>query len=90
MWAEYIGETSRSVRDRFTEHFRQARRKMSGTPWGTHYEAHHDASMPSSPFTKTCILASENSHVNPRMLEAVFIRERKPAVNNDCGWTLLD
>ena len=52
--AKYIGKTSRSVGDRFTEHFRQARMKTSGTPWGTHFEVHHDASMPSSPFTKAC------------------------------------
>ena len=93
--AEYIGETERSIRERFAEHYRQARALTPGTPWGAHYALHHRACQTASaksfkPFGRASILATENSQVNRRILEATFVRDRDPAVNNDCGWKLLD
>ena len=35
--AEYINETERLIRERFAEHYRQARALTPGTPWGAHY-----------------------------------------------------
>ena len=93
--AEYIGETERSIRERFAEHYRQARALTPGMPWGAHYALHHRAYQTASaksfkPFVRASILATENSQVNRRFLEAMFIPDRNPAVNNDCGWKLLD
>ena len=88
--AEYVGETERAVRDRFQEHFRQACAHTPGTPWGGHYSSQHPNATGSTPFNKATILAREPSRVNRRILEATFIRERCPAVNNDCGWKLIE
>ena len=72
-----------------------ARALTHGTPWGAHYALHHRACQTASaksftPFGRASILATENSQVNRRILEAMFICDRDPAVNNDCGWKLLD
>ena len=89
---EYIGETERCVRERFKEHFRQAVGRTPNTPWGRHYSSRHGQQKTAGfqPFGKAAILATEQSNVNRRILEAIFIRQRAPAVNNDCGWILLD
>ena len=90
--AEYVGETERCVRERFQEHYRQARALTPLTPWGAHYisqHQHHSFTSPFTPFNKASILTKEHSLVNRRILEAVHIRERRPAVNSDCGWRLL-
>ena len=91
--AEYVGETQRSVRDRFQEHYRQARASTPDTPWGQHYATHHHdytITPAFTPFHKASILAAEQSLVSRRIVEAVLIRERSPAVNSDCGWRLMD
>ena len=63
------------------------------TPWGVHFaSAHPDAQHGQHgvpPFTGAAILASVPCHVNRRILEEVFIRDRQPAVNRDCGWVLI-
>ena len=41
------------------------------------------------PFKKAVILATEQSYVNRRIMEAVLIRKRRPNVNNDCGRKLI-
>ena len=63
--AEYIGETERSICERFAEHYRQARALTPGTPWGVHYAMHHHACQTASarsvkPFGRASILATEN------------------------------
>ena len=90
--AEYVGETERCVRERFAEHYRQACASTSGTPWGMHYASHHHGQAPlaGKPFGKATILMKESSPVNRRIMEAIFIRERGPSVNNDRGWLLVD
>ena len=90
--AEYVGETERCLRERFAEHHRQACAATTGTPWGSHYAAIHNTPQRDRsfrPFKRARILAMEQSHVNRRILEALFIRERQPMVNNDCGWKLM-
>ena len=39
--ARYIGETQRPVRERFQEHYREARALVVRTPWGSHYHHEH-------------------------------------------------
>ena len=88
--AEYVGETERCLRDRFQEHHRQARALAPNTPCGVHFAySRPDAQHTVPPFTGATILASVPCHVNRRTLEAVFIRDRQPAVNRDCGWVLI-
>ena len=89
--AEYVGETRRSLRECFQEHYRQARALTAGTPWGEHYVLHHRRRVPEGmPFGKASTVSRETSQVNRRILEAIFIRDRCPIVNNDSGWKLLD
>lgn len=90
---EYIGETERCVRERFAEHYRQARAATPETPWGLHYAKHHSRTANQAivtPFKNASIIAKEYSYVNRRILEAMVIRERCPRVNRDCGWVLID
>ena len=67
-------------------------RITSGTPWGMHYASHHHGQAPPAgkPFGEATILMKESSPVNRRIMEAIFIRERGPSVNNDRGWLLVD
>ena len=37
----YVGETERPVRDRFAEHYREARAMVAKAPWGFHYRTQH-------------------------------------------------
>ena len=90
---EYVGETQRCIRERFQEHYRQARALTAETPWGSHYSQYHPTEVtkkPFKPFSNASILSIEPSHVNRRIMEATVIRDRRPSINNDCGWVLLD
>ena len=96
-WVELnLGETERPVRERFAEHFRDAKNMAVRTPWGwegAHYRhEHHQTFSVSSfkPFVKARVLAIEKSLPNRRLMEATEIRLKKPSVNSDCGWHLTD
>ena len=90
---EYVGETERTTRKRTEEHYRQAKNATLGEPWGDHYrqKQHTFPSSPQfSPFSHLQVLASkQRSYVDRRIMEALFMRKRKPAVNSDNGWRLL-
>jgi hypothetical protein len=47
-------------------------------------------SPPFAPFFRARILGVEASLPSRRLMEAVEIRDRKPAVNGDAGWRLTD
>ncbi|XP_065194972.1 uncharacterized protein LOC135826269 [Sycon ciliatum] len=84
----YVGETERPVRDRFAEHYREARAMVAKAPWGFHYRTQHRESLKSSnflPFHQAKILGREASLPSRKLLEAIEIRKRKPAVNCDDG-----
>ena len=89
----YVGETARPVRGRFAEHYREARAMVAKAPWGFHYRTQHRESLKSSnflPFHQAKILGREASLPSMKLLEAIEIRKRKPAVNCDDGWRLID
>ena len=90
---EYVGETERTTHKRTEEHYRQAKNATLGKPWGDHYrqKQHTFPSSPQfSPFAHLQVLASrQRSYVDRRIMEALFMRKRKPAVNSDNGWRLL-
>ena len=88
----YVGELERPVRERFAEHFRDAK-NMSQNTMGAHYrQKHHQAFSVTSfkPFVKAPILAIEKSLPSRRLMEATEIRLKKPSVNSGCGWHLTD
>ena len=88
---EYVGETERTARKRFEEHCREAKAQALETPWGEHYAEHHpQQAITSTPITNASILAKQSSLVNRRIREAMFIRDKRPSVNRDRGWRLLD
>ena len=89
----YIGETERPVRERFAEHYRNAKQMAVRTPWGAHYKSEHRESSTSTnfaPFNNAKILGRESSLPSRKIMEATEIRRRHPAVNSDNGWKLLD
>ena len=87
--SEYVGETERCLRDRFREHWQQARASTPNTPWGAHFAAHHGAQPRPSSFTNATILATVPCHVDSSIMEALLIRERSPSTNRDCGRQLI-
>ena len=90
----YIGETGRSTRERFQEHYRDARAKSGKSPWGSHYRSTHnllDVEQPAFlPFRNAKILAKESPLPSRKLMEATLIRKYDPGVNMDSEWYLLD
>jgi len=92
----YVGETERPLRDRFLEHHREALVMAVKTPWGWHYRNEHQGSkdvisQPNfQPFYAARILGRESSLPSRKYMEAMEIRKRQPAINNDFGWRLSD
>eukprot|EP00117_Sycon_ciliatum_P000499 scpid104699/ scgid6535/ len=88
----YVGETERPVRERFQEHYREARTMVEKAPWGNHYKTHHRESHTSSsqfqPFHQAKILGREPSLPSRKYLEATEIRNRRPKVSSDKDWRL--
>jgi len=88
---EYIGETFRCVRDRFSDHHVQARLKIAGTPLGMHMILMH-SSLHIKPgqviFKQAQVLAIESRDSRRKIREAIEIRERKPEINLNNGWVL--
>ena len=89
--AEYVGETLRTVRERFGEHHYQARHGTPGTPWGTHMKKFH-SKISIKPddivFKNATVLATETREARRKLREAIEIRDRKPSVNLNKGWAL--
>ena len=85
----YIGETKRSIRDRFLKHQIAALNKNMQNPWGAHYSTeHNDTSVPTIPFTAR-IIRRARDHIDRKLGEAIEIAETAPPLNTDSGWQLL-
>ena len=77
----YVGETERSVRERFAEHYREARAFVARCPWDTHNRASHlDVSTSGifKPFKDAKMLVSDSSLPSREIREAVLIANLKP------------
>ena len=89
----HVGETERPVRNRFAEHYRDARAMVAKSPWGFHYRTKHRESQQSTspflPFHQARIPVRETSLPSRKLLEAIEIKRLKPA-NCDEGWHLTD
>ena len=89
----HVGETGRPVRERFQEHFCDARTRAVKTPWGHHYKTEHQGVVTFintfQPFHQAKIVGRESSLPSRKYLEATEIRLRQPVqVNLDGGWRL--
>ena len=88
----YVGETERPVRERFQEHFSDAKTLAVRSPWGAHYREFHKALSSDPhfrPFHRARIIAASSSLPSRRIKEAVSIERIKPEINQDSGWRLL-
>ena len=88
----YIGETGKPVRERFAEHYRDAKRRDVRTAWGSHDIDHREsATSPEfAPFHKAQIFGRQSSLPSRQLLEATEIARHGPEVNRDNGWRLMD
>ena len=89
----YIGETGKPARERFAEHYRDAKRRDVRTAWGSHYIDRRESATTSpefAPFHKAQILGRQSSLPSRRLLEATEIARHGPEVNRDNGWRLMD
>ena len=72
----YIGETGKPARERFAEHYRDAKRRYVRTAWVSHYIDHPESATTSpefAPFHKVQILGRQSSLPSRRLLEATEI-----------------
>ena len=85
---EYVGESQRALRTRLQEHVNQARNLKNETPWGEHMKKHANYRIGKEPIFAAKILATESSITARRSREAIEIRDRKPAINRNNGWSV--
>ena len=89
----YIGETGKPARERFAEHYRDAKRRDVRTAWGSHYIDHPESATTSlefATFHKAQILGRQSSLPSRRPMEATEIARHRLDVNRDNGWRLMD
>ena len=84
----YIGESQRAIRTRLKEHHLHARNRYAETPWGEHMQSHPEHSVSKEPVFTARILALEHTVATRRLREAIEIREYRPAINRNSGWTI--
>jgi len=88
----YNGETERSFGTRIKEHNDDARNRVPGKPWGDHYRSKHPEvhlALGTSAFSEASVIAVEPDRARRKIREALEIRNRKPEVNMNAGWSLL-
>ena len=86
----YVGETKRPIRLRFNEHLLDAKKHSSDTPFGDHFrERHSDITLPENPLSIK-VLHRAKDHPNRKIMESLYIRQLKPALNrNVASWFVL-
>ena len=88
--ATYIGETGRMVRYRFNEHLADARHRRPDTPFGDHYNDHHQSHSIKPEDLCITILQRTNNIKDRKIAESIHIREEMPKLNTQvASWTLL-
>ena len=86
----YIGETKRRIRDRFNEHFRDAKNKAKNTPLGDHVTQRHPSCTITSSSFKISIERVCKDVADLKISESVEIRNQKPCLNTQTSsWPLL-
>ena len=86
----YIGECKRPIRLRFNEHVLDAKNYSTDTPFGDHFRAcHAGETLPGHPLSVK-ILHRAKDHPNRKIMESLYIRQLKPALNrNVSSWFIL-
>ena len=85
---EYVGESHRAIRTRIAEHHMQARNRYSETAWGEHMKTHPQKKVDKEPVFTARLLAIERNDIARKAREAIEIRERRPTINRNKGWTI--
>jgi hypothetical protein len=77
---EYVGETSRPLCIRNNEHHGDMTHLLRDKPWSRHIDECYRWSG-EQPNVKTEVLALETNLLRRKVLEAMFIKQRKPTIN---------
>ena len=79
----YVGESSRSIHDRLSEHLRFAtspdNRSYRDEAFAIHYRQYHHGQAPQLSFK---LLKSEYNTVSRKIIEAMYINQLKPEIND--------
>ena len=85
----YIGESKRPVRLRFNEHVRSMLCFTENTPLGDHFRNKHP-NMRDRALLSIKILKRTLDHPDRKITESLYIREKRPSINeNIMSWPLL-
>ena len=92
--AKYIGESKRPLRLRYNEHLRCAANETQLTPIGDHFSECHagmsKAEKLADPPLEVRILKKTRDHPDRKITESLYIRERKPGLNeNLSSWRIM-
>ena len=87
---KYIGQSKRYPHDRLSEHCSHIKNCTDDKSVSTHFIEKHNNIPISERKIKSNILAKANDYVDMMILEAEFIQEEQPNMNNYVGkWKLL-
>ena len=86
----YIGETRRSVRERFMEHLREFKNKAANTPFGDHRkQSHSDITVTSTSITIEILQVCKDT-AELKITESIHIRNHRPNLNTQTSsWRLI-
>ena len=88
--AVYIGESKRRVRDKFNEHFRDAKNKTGNTPLGDHVTQMHPSNKITSTSFKISIERVCKDVADLKIAESIEIRNQKPCLNTQTSsWPIF-
>ena len=86
----YIGESKRPVRLRFNEHVRSMLGATEYTPLGDHFRNKHPGINREKSMLGVQILRRTLDHPDRKITESLYIRDRKPKMNeNMMSWPIL-
>ena len=86
----YVGETRRSVRERFMEHLRDFKNRTSKTPFGDHRKTSHENKAVTSTSLYIEILQVCKDVAELKIAESIHIRNHRPNLNTQTSsWRLI-
>ena len=85
-----MGESKRPVRLRFNEHVRSMLGATEYTPIGDHFRKEHPNAQRDKSLLRVKILKKTKDHPDRKITESLYIRDTRPAMNeNLMSWPLL-
>ena len=86
----YVGETRRSVRERYMEHLREFKNKATKTPFGDHRKRSHDNETVTPTSLTIEILQVCKDVAELKITESIHIRNHRPSLNTQTSsWRLI-